>query len=110
VENKRIATLLKARFKAGRKLGEGKIWNLSLGGLFVGTDSIPPQGEAVRLRFRLPEGQTVDVSGLVWWTTSTQTRSGRRHRLPGFGLRLIDSPPDYEKAVRRMLEAESVRF
>jgi uncharacterized protein (TIGR02266 family) len=110
MESKRVATLLKARFKAGKKMGEGKIWNVSLGGLFVGTASIPPQGETVRVQFRLPEGHTVDVAGLVWWTTATQTRTGRRHRMPGFGLRLIDSNPAYEQSVRKMLEAKAVRF
>jgi uncharacterized protein (TIGR02266 family) len=110
MESKRIATLLKARFKAGGKVGEGKIWNLSLGGLFVGTQSIPPQGESVRVQFRLPEGHTVELAGLVWWTTATQARSGRRHRLPGFGLRLIDSPPAYEQAVRKLIEARSARI
>jgi uncharacterized protein (TIGR02266 family) len=110
MDNKRVATLLKARFKAGKKLGEGKIFNLSLGGLFVGTASIPPQGESVRVQFRLPEGNQVDVAGLVWWTTESQTRTGRRHRMPGFGLRLIESPPAYEQSVRKMIEARAARI
>jgi len=108
MESKRIPTLLKARFKAGGKLGEGKIRNVSLGGLFVGTDAIPSQGEAAKVRFRMPDGNAVEVSGFVWWTT-TQDRS-RRHRAPGFGLRLIDSNPAYEQAVRRLIQSKAVRI
>jgi len=107
VESKRISTVLMTKFKACGKLAEGKIRNLSLGGLFVGTSSIPPMGETVKLRFRMPDGETVDVAGMVWWNTK---ECAGRHRMPGFGLRLIDSGSDYEKGVRRMIEAEAARF
>ncbi len=107
MESKRVSTMLVAKFKACGKLGEGKIRNLGLGGLFVGTPSIPPSGETVRVRFRLPDGQMADVSGMVWWTTK---QDAGRHRVPGFGLRLIDADPAYEKAVRQMVEADASRF
>lgn len=108
MDGKRISTVLLAKFKACGKLAQGKIRNLSVGGLFVGTASIPPTGETVRLRFRAPDGNIVDVSGLVWWTTAQS--KDRKHRVPGFGLRLIDANPAYEQAVRGMVKAQSARF
>ena len=107
MEGKRVSTVLVAKFKACGKLADGKIRNLSLGGLFVGTKSIPPTGETVRVRFRLPDGPLIDVSGMVWWNTR---QSDGPHRVPGFGLRLMDAHPEYEKGVRRMLQAQSARF
>jgi uncharacterized protein (TIGR02266 family) len=107
MEGKRVSTVLMAKFAACGKLGEGKIRNLSLGGLFVGTKSIPPEGESVRVRFRLPDGPEVDVAGMVWWTTR---RSEGRHRVPGFGLRLIESDPTYEDGVRRLLQSRAQRI
>lgn len=108
MESKRISTLLMARFRACGKLKEGKIRNLSLGGLFVGTTAIPPTGESVKVGFRLPDGRAVSVSGLVWWTT--KQKSERGHRTPGFGLRLIETDPIYEQAVRGLVAAEAARF
>lgn len=107
MESKRVSTVLMAKFKACGKLGVGKIRNVSLGGLFLGTPSIPPTGETVRVRFRGPDGGDVDVSGMVWWTTA---QSGGRHRVPGFGLRVIDASPAWEKAVRRLFEQQASRF
>jgi uncharacterized protein (TIGR02266 family) len=108
MEGKRVSTVLMARFAACGKLAEGKIRNLSLGGLFVGTSSIPPEGESVRVRFRLPNGGAeVDVAGMVWWTTRS---SGGRHRVPGFGLRLIDADPTYEEGVRDLIRSQATRF
>ena len=54
--------------------------------------------------FRLPNGRIADVSGVVWWTT------GREHRLRGFGLRLIDTNPDYDEAVEQLVAAQAARF
>jgi uncharacterized protein (TIGR02266 family) len=107
MEGKRVSTVLVAKFKACGKLADGKIRNLSLGGLFVGTRSIPPTGETVRVRFRMPDGHLVDVSGMVWWTTR---QSDGPHRVPGFGLRLMDRHPRYEQGVRSMLQAQAARF
>lgn len=110
MESKRIDTLLKARFKACGKLGEGKVRNLSLGGLFVATSSVPPPGESVRVGFRLPNGRVADVSGLVWWNTVQGGNAGKSHRAQGFGLRVVDSNPEYENGVREMIQAKAARF
>jgi uncharacterized protein (TIGR02266 family) len=107
MEDKRISTVLPARFRARGRTCMGKIRNVSQGGLFVGTQAIPPQGESVRVRFRLPDGGTADVSGLVWWSTA---QGEGHHRVSGFGLRLIQSNRAYRKALTRMVRAEASRI
>ena len=91
--SRRIRTAIQAEFAAGRLRGTGKIRNVAEGGLFVGTDEVPDQGEAVTLSFRGPKGP-LDVEGLVWWTTD---ESPGRHRVSGFGLRLLGESDDFER-------------
>ena len=73
------------------------IGNLGHGGLFIGTGTIPDIGEPVHLRFSLPGGSPIAVTGLVWWTRTPQKGT------PGFGLRLLDESSAYESAVEHLL-------
>ena len=60
--------------------------------MFVETRSIPPQGESVSLRFLQRSVSSVEVTGLVWWTTEG---SSFRHRYRGFGFRLLEDDERY---------------
>lgn len=93
----RVRTAIHTEFRAGDVRGRGKIQNVGEGGLFVGTASIPEQGEYVQVQFRSPAGDPMEVRGLVWWTTS------QRHRRPGFGLRLLSANQNYRAMVRALL-------
>jgi Tfp pilus assembly protein PilZ len=88
--HRRIRTALSAEFEAGALRGRGKICNVAEGGLFVGTAQVPDQGEMVSLSFRDYRGKTLDVHGLVWWTTSNTPG-----RAPGFGIRLLEDSEEY---------------
>lgn len=74
----------------GRKV-EGTIRNASDGGMFVETRAIPIQGEAATLRFLQRSASSMEVRGLVWWTTEGSTR----HRYRGFGFRLLEDDARY---------------
>jgi len=89
----RIRTAIQTEFDAGPLRGTGKIRNVDEGGLFVGTEQLPDQGETVRIRFRA-EGTSVDVEGLVWWTTEDAPGP---HRARGFGMRLLDDSDAYQR-------------
>lgn len=84
----RIRTCIETEFAVRGRRAQGQIRNVSEGGLFVSTASVPEEGESVDLTFRAPGGEEVSLSGLVRWTT--HDRFGKRHRIPGFGLRLLD--------------------
>ena len=93
MEYRRIRTCIETEFEVRGHRAQGKIKNMSEGGLFVGTASIPDEGESVDLTFRAPGGREVRLSGLVWWTTKSGDDKG--HRTPGFGLRLLDDSDDF---------------
>lgn len=97
---RRIRTTIRTEFQADSLRGTGCIENLSEGGMFVGTTSLPEQGECVRVRFRAAGQPPVEVQGLVWWTTARQ--GVRRARRPGFGLRLLDAGEPYRSVLERL--------
>jgi Tfp pilus assembly protein PilZ len=90
--NRRFRTAIQTEFEAGALRGRGTIRNVAEGGLFVGTPQIPHQGDVVSLSFRDGKGHGLDVSGLVWWTTTDEPGT---HRAPGFGIRLLEESDDY---------------
>jgi hypothetical protein len=88
---------MKIEFEAGGRRASGKIRNAGGGGLFVGTTAIPEEGQAIALRIQTPSGSPIRLWGLVWWTTRN---SESWHRMPGFGLRVLD---DESEDYRRLL-------
>jgi uncharacterized protein (TIGR02266 family) len=98
MEYERIRTCIETEFEVRGRRAQGKIKNMSEGGLFVGTASVPEEGENVDLSFRVPGGEEVRLSGLVWWTTNGGNPKG--YRTPGFGLRLLNDGDD----IRSLLE------
>jgi Tfp pilus assembly protein PilZ len=101
MRHERHRTSIPAEFSAGRLQGTGQIKNLSEGGLFVGTGSLPAQGETVELCFTVPGGSRIELSGMVWWTTADSAE--RRHRQTGFGLRLLEENDAYRTWVATLL-------
>jgi Tfp pilus assembly protein PilZ len=89
--HQRYRTAIKAEFEVGRLRGQGRIQNVTEGGLFVGTAQVPHEGELVSVSFR-HGGRSLDVHGLVWWTTKD---TPGHHRGPGFGMRLLEDSADY---------------
>ncbi len=101
MDDPRVETEIQAEFLAGPLRANGKIRNLGENGLFVGTNTIPEQGEAVRLRFTAPGGDYVRVSGLVWWTS--RDPDAREDVTPGFGMRLLAASPTYRMLISELL-------
>ena len=96
----RYDTSIETRFELGSLAGEGSVENASPGGVFVRTATIPERGEKVRLSFEGPNGEVVEASGVVWWTTlDAQARMQPRQ---GFGVRLVASSGDYRKLLKRL--------
>jgi uncharacterized protein (TIGR02266 family) len=99
MEPGRIRTFIETEFEVRGQRAQGTIKNMSEGGLFVSTTSVPEEGESVNLTFRAPGGKEVTLSGLVWWTANRG--DDKRHGTPGFGLRLLNENDD----LRRLLES-----
>lgn len=95
--SQRYKTKIPAEFRAGSLRGSGHIRNVGTEGLFVGTASLPAQGDSVHVQFRSPAGDPVKVTGLVWWTTQ-----GQRSPSQGFGIRLLEETESYRALVRNL--------
>lgn len=93
MRNQRTRTCIKAEFITSDVRGEGLIRNVSEGGLFVGSTSIPEVGEPVEVRVSRRRGTDVRISGLVWWTTDLHEGTSFS-RARGFGVRMLDSDED----------------
>ncbi len=97
----RIITSIPVDFEGLEVSGSGVIQNLGLGGLFVGSRTIPVEGEPLSLNFELPGAVEIAVTAMVWWTTDHGPKE--RSNNPGFGLRLVDDHGEYEEAVSKLL-------
>lgn len=96
-QRKRVSFL--TEFRAGGVTGSGKVKNVSPGGLFVNTASIPQQGDSVFVSMNPGDGRRVAVTGMVWWTTDGR-RNGRLGS--GFGLRVLEESESYQALVDRL--------
>ena len=101
MDERRVEIEIQTEFAAGDVRATGKIRNLGENGLFVGTRSIPEQGDTVLLRFTAPGGDSVRVSGLVWWTS--RDPNARNDLTPGFGMRLLAVSPTYRLLISDLL-------
>jgi len=90
----RIRTSIRVEIRTPGRVAEGTIRNASDGGMFVETRSIPPQGEAVSLRFPARGEAAMELRGMVWWTTEG---APYRHRRRGFALRLLEDDERYSE-------------
>ena len=100
MQQRRTPTCIDTEFAIRGNRAEGKIQNVSEGGLFVGTAAIPEQGENIDLSFRARDGEIVNLSGLVWWTTNDHQTL--EHGRSGFGLRLLADSDEVLRLLERL--------
>jgi Tfp pilus assembly protein PilZ len=65
---------------------------LGAGGMFLQTDLVMARGDAVKVRFRIPEGELLhELEALVTWHYGAETEPDGNVRTPGVGLQFNDS-------------------
>jgi uncharacterized protein (TIGR02266 family) len=76
--------------------------NISEGGLFVATDTLPRLGERLGVNF-LPPGMSepIHVSGIVRWLRATSLED--RDAPPGFGIEFLDLPAAVVHAIQHYI-------
>ena len=99
--SERVITSIPVDFVSGGATGQGVIQNLGRGGLFVGSRTIPSEGQPVSLRFELLGDAEILLEGTVWWTTDAGPKE--RSANPGFGLRVTEASTAYQEAVEKLL-------
>ncbi len=100
MKDDRIRILIPTDFVAGPVRAQGKIRNLGSRGLYIGTGSVPEEGDSIRLRFESPDGEPVSVEGLVWWTTGEREL---RWEEQGFGVCLLAASASYRTMIDRLI-------
>lgn len=76
---------------------------LGAGGMFLRTDLVMARGDCVKVRFRVPNGESLhEFEARVTWHHVPQTEPGGNVRTPGVGLQFHDA--DGIAALARELE------
>jgi hypothetical protein len=88
----RLSRPVNAAFVAGTARGQGRILDVSQGGIFVRSALLPSGGTTVAAALELPSGRTIAVQGVVQWNTA---HLETRLESSGFGVRLTLVPPEY---------------
>jgi hypothetical protein len=96
----RLDTYIWANIAFENETGEGSIQNVGPGGLFVRSSTIGRTGDEVHLSFEGPDGEVVEVFGVVWWTK--HNLGGRGPGLHGFGVRLTASSGNYRSLLQSL--------
>ncbi len=93
-----------ARYVVGGAEGEGRILDLSRGGLFLRSPMLPKEGEQIVISFGTSEGREIEVRGTVQWNT-VQLAPGQS--VPsGFGVRLSRWGTDYSSFLSKLVRAD----
>jgi Tfp pilus assembly protein PilZ len=89
----RTVTRIPAMFASSTTHGNGHIKNLSLEGLFLRTENLPQTGDVVDVILFIPDGNKIEVTGTVRWTTAELGPAyGAK---PGFGIQIHEQSQDY---------------
>jgi hypothetical protein len=94
----RLDTYIWADIAFENETGEGSIQNVGPGGLFVRSSTIGRTGDEVRLSFEGPDGEMIEVVGVIWW--AKRNLGGRGPGLHGFGVRLVASSGNYRSLLQ----------
>ncbi len=96
----RLDTFIWADIAFENETGEGSIQNVGPGGLFVRSSTIGETGDEVRLSFEGPDGEVVEVVGVIRW--AKHNLKGRGPGLHGFGVRLVASSGNYRSLLQTL--------
>jgi uncharacterized protein (TIGR02266 family) len=94
-------TAVRLRFDRFHGFVEQYSENLSLGGMFLHSDELPPLGADVTVEFRLEDGfELIRGRGRVAWVREPEDDAGPA----GFGLRFLELTPGSRELIFRLVE------
>jgi len=77
--------------------------NVSVGGMFIQTDTPLAMGTRFRLQFTLPSKHAINTIGEVRWVSASDGSDAEQ--VSGMGVRFDEMAPSDRKAVEEMLDA-----
>jgi uncharacterized protein (TIGR02266 family) len=82
--------------------------DVSAGGVFVTTNNPPPLGAEVQISIKLPDGSTLELTGITRWVRDLREAS---HGLPaGCGIEWHELPAEALQALMRFAEQREPLF
>ncbi len=93
-----------ARYVVGGAEDEGRIMDLSRGGLFLRSPMLPKEGERIVISFGTSEGRKIEVRGTVQWNTVPLAPG--QSAPSGFGVRLSRWGIDYSLFLWKLMQAD----
>ena len=98
-EFQRITLDVDVDFGSPHNFYTGTADNISVGGLFVATRSLLPEGRTVVMRFSLPGTLRLDIEGIVSWRRLVADASGP----VGIGIRFARVPDEARDEIERFV-------
>ena len=94
----RVPCAVSILFQAGNVCGHAQLSDLTRDGVRVLSPPRPETGDGVRIRFETPEGQKVELSGSVVWSTAAE-----------FGVRIDQNNEAYLSFVETLSSLDQPR-
>jgi uncharacterized protein (TIGR02266 family) len=106
-QTRRVPVCLGVGFESEASLFSGVTADLSEGGVFVATHSLPAIGSEIDLRFSLPAGPELHARGIVrWLRDSTEADSAP----PGIGVEFHTLPERDRSLIRAFIDQSEPTF
>lgn len=83
--------------------------NISEGGLFIATYDLRPVGTEFSLKFSLPDGQEIEVKGVVRWVRDPRNNDDR-DTPPGLGIQFEALQDEQREAIRAFTDVNPPLF
>jgi len=98
---RRVPVCLGVGFDSDSSSFSGVTSDISEGGLFVATHSLPPVGSEIELRFSLPAGPELHARGVVRWLRDANDADAAP---PGIGVQFNALPEHDLSAIRAFID------
>lgn len=99
-KEERISKSVKSEVRTDESMTYSSTVDLSKSGIFISTPEPLSEGAEINLSFTLPEGNSVDMKGVVRWIRE----DGDDSKKAGMGIEFIGSSPDQISAINRIIK------
>lgn len=99
-KEERVKKQIKSEVTSEELISYSSTVDLSRGGIFISTPEPLKRGSEVSLSINLPEGESIEVKGLVRWLREDEVADGKT----GMGIEFIDISEKDKKKIDDMIK------
>lgn len=96
-KNKRVNKKIKSEVHSENSMTYSTSIDLSSGGIFISTPDPLQNGTEVMISFKTPDGESVEIKGVVKWISDTEEKTG-------MGVEFVSLSENVRKHVMKMNE------